>query len=143
MRFSRHGGRMSVPSLAASEPTGFAGRPGRAVRIRTIEECRCEPALRRIAERLAEIVGDRTARYERTDRAGGILRRESVAVVAEARRIDAAELDREIGRAAIVVGVEAIGLAAGRRTDFDHIDADAAQAVDDRFARRAGAGAAQ
>src|SRR5690606_2367889 len=53
----------------------------------------------------------------------------------------ALELYREIRRAAVVPGIEAVRLAAGRRADLVDIDADAAQRVDDRFARGAGAGA--
>src|SRR5512140_3820658 len=78
-------------------------------------------ALAGIAERVVEVVGSG---------AGG---REAGGVVAEALLVDALELDREIGQAAVVPAAEAVGLAAGGRADQDHFDADAAQAVDDGF----------
>ena len=49
----------------------------------------------------------------------GLLRREAVRIVAEAHRVHALELDREVGRAAVVLRIEAVRLAAGRRADLD------------------------
>ena len=47
--------------------------------------------------------------------------RESVGVVAEVRGVLAAELDGEVGSPAVVHGIKAIRLAAGRRADDVHL----------------------
>src|SRR5690349_14836977 len=73
-------------ALLPGEPAG----PGGAIRQRG-----SEPALRRIAERMREVVGDDAA----VEQPAGD---EAVGVVAEVLLVDALELDREVGRAAVV-----------------------------------------
>src|SRR6266853_5284267 len=46
---------------------------------------------------------------------------ESVGVGAEALRVGALELDGEVSRPAVVLGIEAVGLAAGGAADLDHL----------------------
>ena len=94
--------------------------------------------LRPVTERVCEIVRNGTSSNTDARRSRRILRREAVGVVAEVRGIDAAEFDREVGGAAIVLRIEAVGLATGGGADLDHLHVDAAQAVDDRLAGRAG-----
>jgi hypothetical protein len=60
---------------------------------------------------------------------------EAIGVIAESERVHALELDREVRGAAVVLRIEAIGLAAGGAADLVNVDTDAAQAVDDGFAR--------
>src|SRR5690606_28156050 len=117
-----------------------AGR-GRALAALDELKCRREARLERIAERVLEIVVHGAAGEGLAE--GIVGRREAVAVVAEALVVESLELDAEVGRAAVVGRVEAERLAAGRRADEDDLDADPAQAVDDRLARGAGVGAGE
>ncbi len=70
-------------------------------------------------------------------------RREAVRISALPHRIDTLKLDGEVRRAAVVLRIEPIGLATGRRSDLDHLHTDSAQAVDDRLARGARIGTRQ
>src|SRR5438046_9073229 len=84
---------------------------------------------------MGEVVRHRAPREARTHARAG---RKAVRVVAEAQRVGALELDGEVGRAAVVLGIEPVGLAAGRAADLDDLYSDAREPVHDRFARRAG-----
>src|SRR5688572_27489072 len=102
-------------------------------------EGRLEAILSERAEVIVEVVSDR-APLPRDTRASGSRRitwREAIRVVAEAGGIDAFELDREVRGPAVVFGIEAVRLAARRRSDLDDLQADAAQPIDDRLAGRA------
>src|SRR5690606_32061641 len=98
-----------------------------------------ESRLRRIAERVLEIVADLASGKSRAgiDRKRIVARREPVGIVAIVLGILTLELNREIGRAAVVARIEAVRLAASPRADLVDLDTDTAQAVDDRFARGA------
>src|SRR2546423_12216115 len=68
---------------------------------------------------------------------------ESVGVGAEALRVGGLELDGEVSRPAVVLGIETVGLAAGGAADLDHLYSHAREAVHHRFARRTGRGSRQ
>jgi hypothetical protein len=114
-------------------PSGCARRLVGAVHIPVLRSpsATIQLVFGRVAELVAEIVGHAQGRGE------------AVGVVAEAEEVHALELDREVGGAAVVLRIEAVGLAAGGAADQVHRDARAAQAVDDRLARRAGVAAGE
>ena len=89
---------------------------------------------------MREVVGDRAAGQVGARVAGGAVGRKTIRVIAEARGIDAAELDREVGRAAVVGRVEPVRLAASVGAHLDDLHARTDQPVDDRLARRTGLG---
>src|SRR6185503_17794446 len=96
-----------------------------------------QATLGRVAELLREVVGNGAASEFDAGPTALINRRKAVRILAIAHRVDTLELDREVGRAAVFLRIEAVRLAASGRADERHHYADAAQAVDDRLARRA------
>src|SRR5258708_12098360 len=65
----------------------------------------------------------------------GAVRRKAIGIVAEAGRIGALELDREIGGAAIVLCGETVGFAASCAANSDYVE-EWRKAVDHRLACR-------
>src|SRR5438132_3425993 len=83
-----------------------------------------QQTLARVSQLMGEVVRHRAAREARTHGRAG---RKAVRVVAEALRVGALELDGEVGRAAVVPGIEAVGLAAGRAAHLDDVYSDAGE----------------
>ena len=101
-------------------------RRRRASLVGEIVEGRRQAGFVRIAERMVEVVGHRAARHRAPRGCSAVFAgREAVRVVAEPLGVDALELDREVRGAAVVRGIEAVGLAAGGGADLDHLHADA------------------
>src|SRR5215469_10107410 len=99
---------------------GIAGggrRTGGGLGIREVRQCGREPGFSRVAERVPEVIRDRASRDRHPDGRGGVRRGEAVTVAADALGVDTLELDREVGRAAVVLRIEAVGLAAGGRAN--------------------------
>jgi len=91
-----------------------------------------------IAQLLGEVIGCNAA-GQVVGAAAGAGGNESIGIGAESSVIHALKLNREIGRAAIVLRKKSVGLAAGGAADLHHAHADALQTIDDRFTGRAGA----
>src|SRR5438067_5043542 len=117
------------------------GRGGPATPRDAVVERRRQAALRGIAERVREVVRHLAAGEARDRSRWG--RSETVGVVSEPLRVHALELDGEVRSAAVVLGVEAVRLAASGRADLDHLHADAVQRIEDGLARGAGPGSGE
>ena len=125
------------------ERRGADAGGGRADAGVPVRERRGQTRLARIAEGKARSRRPRSNPSRVFPARRGVARREPVRVIAEALGVHALELHGEIRRAAVVGGIEPIGLTAGRRADLYDLDVHAAQTVDDRLARGAGAAARQ
>ena len=101
---------------------------------RHVAQARCEQRLGIVPGAWAKSSATEQTRHQDPLDRPRIRRREPVGIIAEVLGVDALELNREISHAAIVGGVEPVGLAAGRRADLNDLDIDALQAVDDGFA---------
>src|SRR5207237_3562015 len=99
-----------------------------------------EPRLCGIAQRVAEVVGHAAARESGSRRRAGS---EAIGVIPVVLGVDSPELDGEVRRPAIVLGVEAVRFAASGGADLEDLDVDSRKAVQYRLAGGARAGPGQ
>ena len=93
-----------------------------ATGVLTILQSGSKTRLQRITKGVFEVVCHLAAGQLLTHAVGG----ESIGVVAESLGVDTFELNREVRRAAVAEGIEAIRLAAGAFADQIHFDVDTA-----------------